>query len=306
MGAPPVSAAPAGTRRAPLRHSAGTVVPAARPAVPAPTPVPRHASAIYEGVVFHARTEPVRHEFSYRIFMPLFDLAELPELLDPIPMWSARRRAPARLRRSDHLGDPSIPLDRAARELVHAELGCSPEGPVRLLANPRYWGIGMNPVAFYYLHARPGPDTPSGSAGPVEAMIAEVTNTPWGESRCYVLDAREDREPGTAMGGDFDKALHVSPFMPMEQSYRWTANEPGERLRVRLSNHAGGPDGDGRKVFEAGVDLGRREITPQAMAALLLRYPPMTASTFARIYLNAVKLKLKGVPYFRNPTKESP
>jgi len=109
---------------------------------------------------------------------------------------------------------------------------------------------------------------------------------------------------GETMSGDFDKALHVSPFMPMEQSYRWTANEPGERLRVRLSNHAGGPGGDGRKVFEAGVDLGRREISPAAMASLLLRYPPMTASTFARIYINALKLKLKGVPYFRNPNKE--
>ena len=155
----------------------------------------------------------------------------------------------------------------------------------------------MNPVAFYYLHGL----LPDGGAGPVEAMIAEVTNTPWGESRCYVLDAR-----GETMSGDFDKARHVSPFMPMEQSYRWTANEPGERLRVRLSNHAGGPGGDGRKVFEAGVDLGRREITPRSMAGLLFRYPPMTASTFARIYLNAVKLKLKGVPYFRNPSKESP
>ena len=30
----------------------------------------------------------------------------------------------------------------------------------------------------------------------------------------------------------------------------------------------------------------------------------MTATTFARIYANALKLKLKGVPYFRNPDKE--
>ena len=48
-----------------------------------------------------------------------------------------------------------------------------------------------------------------------------------------------------------------------------------------------------------------REITPRAMAGLLGRYPPMTATTFARIYTNALKLKLKGVPYFRNPGKES-
>ncbi len=278
MGAPALSPAPA---RRPTAAPAG-----ARPADP---PSDRPASAIYEGRVYHARTEPVRHAFSYRIFMPLFDLGELPGLLDGIPLWSARRRAPARLRRSDFLGDPNLPLADAARELVRAELGAAPDGPVRLLANPRYWGIGANPVAFYYLHG-------DGPGEPLEAMIAEVTNTPWGERRTYVLDARGSEAGG---GGEFEKALHVSPFMPMEQSYRWSASVPGERLRVRIANH----EGD-RRVFEAGIDLRRREITPVRMAALLVRYPPMTATTLARIYGHAAALKLKGVPYFRNPSKE--
>jgi uncharacterized protein len=249
------------------------------------------SSAIYEGVVYHARSEPVQHSFRYRIFLPLLDLDELPGLFDGIPLWSGGERwAPARFRRSDHLGDPSRPLADCARELVAAELGRAPRGPVRLLANPRYWGVGMNPVAFYYLHG-------SGPGEPVEAMIAEVTNTPWGESRCYVLgvDAEAD---GEHLSGDFDKQLHVSPFMPMEQSYSWSANEPGERLRVRLANHQ-----EGRQVFEAGIELRRREITPRAMTSLLVRYPPMTAATLARIYWHAIKLKLKGAPYFRNPSK---
>ena len=208
-------------------------------------------------------------------------------------------RAPARLRRSDHLGETGVPLDRAARELVFAELGWVPAGPVRLLANPRYWGIGMNPVAFYYLHG----ELPGGDAGPVEAMIAEVTNTPWGESRCYVLDARAGREPSGSMAATSTSAC-TSP-----RSCRWSRATAGRRTSpVSGSGPAQqsrrSPDGEQRKVFEAGVDLGRREITPRAMASLLLRYPPMTASTFARIYVNALKLKLKGVPYFRNPSKE--
>ena len=105
----------------------------------------------------------------------------------------------------------------------------------------------MNPVAFYYLHG-------DGPGEPVEAMIAEVTNTPWGQTRSYVLAPGPD-----GLAGDFDKALHVSPFMPMAQRYTWTANAPGERLRVKLSNHE-----DGRQVFEAGIELRRREITPRA------------------------------------------
>ena len=264
---------------------------AQRPNAIAETPADggsRHGSAIYEGHVEHRRSSPIPHSFRYRIFMPLFDLDELPELLDDVPLWSARGRAPARFRRSDYLGDPAASLADAARDLVAERTGSRPAGPVRLLANPRYWGVGINPVAFYYLYG----DEP---AAGVEAMIAEVTNTPWGDSRSYVLEAPAE---GSAAGmrGTFDKRLHVSPFMPMQQRYEWTATEPGDRLAVSIRNREAG-----EVVFEAGVDLRRREITPSAMRGLLLRYPPMTISTIARIYWNAVKLKLKGAPYFSHP-----
>lgn len=256
----------------------------------APGPVPT-GSAIYEGEVYHRRFEPIEHAFRYRIFLPLFNLDELPELLDPFPLWSARRPAPARFRRSDYLGPEGLPLADAARELVSERLGIEPRGPVLLLANPRYLGVGMNPVAFYYLL---GDET---SGGAVEAMIAEVTNTPWGERRSYVLSPGPD-----GLSGDFGKSLHVSPFMPMSQSYRWNATAPGQTLAVRLTNHA--DDAAGRRVFEAGVRLERSEITTASMRRLLFTYPPMTASTFARIYWNALKLKLKGAPYHSNPSKE--
>jgi len=248
-------------------------------------PRPRRGSAIYEGWVAHRRTAPMEHAFRYRIFLPLFDLDELPGLLDDVPFWSARGRAPARFRRSDYMGERSVPLADAARDLVAERTGSRPEGPVRLLANPRYWGVGFNPVAFYFLYGNePG-------AGP-EAMIAEVTNTPWGQRRSYVLEAGPD-----GLRGSFAKRLHVSPFMPMQQSYEWSASDPGERLSVSIRNS----DERGRQVFEASLALRRREITPVAMRGLLFRYPPMTISTIARIYWNAVKLKAKGAPYFSPP-----
>ncbi len=241
-------------------------------------------SAIYEGWVSHHRSEPIEHGFRYPIFMPLVDLEELPGLFDRIPLWSARHRAPARYRRSDYLrghGD-GLPLADAARDLVAERTGFRPGGPVLMLSNPRYWGVGFNPVSFYFAY---------GSGGGLEAMIAEVTNTPWGERRCYVLGTGED-----GLRGEFAKRLHVSPFMPMEQTYEWKASEPGERLSVSISNREGE-----RTVFTAGLSLERREMTPQAMREILFRYPPMTVSTIVRIYVNAARLKLKGAPYFSPP-----
>jgi DUF1365 family protein len=249
----------------------------------APRPVP--GSAIYEGWVTHRRLAPVEHSLRYRVFMPLVDVDRLPEILDPYPLWSASRRAPARYRRSDYLrghGDDR-PLGDAARDLVAARTGLRPAGPVLMLANPRYWGVGFNPVSFYFVY---------GEAG-VEAMIAEVTNTPWGQRRCYVLAAGPD-----GLRGEFAKRLHVSPFMPMEQTYEWSASEPGKRLGITIANR----DEHGRTVFTAGLALERHRLSPRTMNGILFRYPPMTASTLARIYLNAARLKLKGAPWHSPPS----
>ena len=238
------------------------------------------ASALYEGWVTHRRHRPVQHEFRYRIFLPLLDLAELPEVLDPFPLWSARRPAPAWLRRADFLGDRDEPIDAAARRLVAERLGRRPTGPVRLLAQPRYLGVGFNPVSFLFC---------LDAAGALDAVVAEVTNTPWGERHAYVLDARDEPH-------EIDKRMHVSPFMGMDQRYGWWATPPGEDLRLGFRNLE-----DGEVVFEAALALRRRELTRRLMARVLATYPPLTIATLARIYLQALVLRRKGAPWHAHP-----
>jgi DUF1365 family protein len=177
------------------------------------------ASAVYEGWVRHRRFEPVEHGFRYRLFLMYLDLAELPAVLDPFPLFSARRPAPARFRRADFIGDPRRPLAECALDAVEAETGHRPAGPVRLLTGLRYLGHSFNPVSFYYCFDRDGER--------VEAVLAEVENIPWGERHPYVL-ARGARE-GTVLSDDLDKALHVSPLMGMDQTYAFRATEPGGR-----------------------------------------------------------------------------
>ena len=91
-------------------------------------------SAIYEGWVRHRRLGPVRHSFRYRVFMTLLDLDELPDLFDRHPLYSARRPAPVRFRRSDYLGDPDVPLAESARRLVRERTGRRPR--VRCACSP--------------------------------------------------------------------------------------------------------------------------------------------------------------------------
>ncbi len=234
-------------------------------------------SALYEGWVAHRRLAPVEHGFRYRIAIPLLDLDELPAVLDRHPLWSARRPALVRWRREDFLGDPQLPLADAARRLVRERTGAAPGGPVRLLAGLRFAGHSFNPVSLIYLH---------GGDGSVEAVIAEVTNTPWGERHAYVLAADEDGVVRTTVA----KRLHVSPFMGVEQSYRIVAGEPGERLVLRIENSDGG-----RPVHHAAMSLERTELTRASMSRAIAAYPAAGLVTLARIYGHAARLRLKGL-----------
>jgi hypothetical protein len=76
-----------------------------------------------------------------------------------------------------------------------------------------YFGYCFNPVSFYYCYA-------PGSAR-LEALVAEVSNTPWGERHCYVLDERLAAREGSSLRYRFRKQFHVSPFMDMDFGYDW-------------------------------------------------------------------------------------
>jgi DUF1365 family protein len=251
------------------------------------------ASAVYEGWVRHRRFQPFEHEFRYRLFLMYLDLEELPQVLDRFPLWSARRRAPARFRRADFLGDPTRPLAECALDAVEAETGKRPAGPVRLLANLRHLGHIFNPVSFYYCF--------DASGERVEAIVADVNNIPWGEGHPYVL-ARGERQ-GTVLRDELDKRLHVSPLMGMDQTYALAAGEPGAELLVHIESR---PDDSTGKAFDATLSLRRRELSQGLMASLPARYPAMSLQVVAKIYAQALRLRLKGARYFPHPDGRRP
>jgi uncharacterized protein len=251
-------------------------------------------SCLYEGGVRHRRTGTVKDEFHYPLFMAYLDLDELPRLFDGRWLWSARRPALAWFRRADYLGDPSVPLAEAVRELVRERTGVQAQGPIRLLTHLRYFGKCFNPVSFYYCFEKSGER--------VVAVVADVTNTPWGERHAYVMAVADPADHGTAtvMQARFDKQLHVSPLMGMDNAYDWRLTEPGERLSVHIES---GDREGGTKVFDATLSLRRRELTSRSLRAVLARYPLITLRIVTRIYAHALRLRLRGARYFPHPEK---
>jgi DUF1365 family protein len=241
-------------------------------------------SAVYEGSVRHRRFAEREHRFRQRLALAFIDLDELEELCGGRLV--ARRPGLLRFRRGDYLGDPRTPLSVAVRDLVEDRIRVRPHGPVRMLANLSALGHCFNPVSFYYCMDAPGVS--------VEAVVAEVTNTPWGERQAYVLAAPVPRR---VLRGSFAKELHVSPFMGMDHRYEWRMTEPAQTLSVHIVSSRGG-----RVAFDATLSLRRRELSSAGLA----RCASTTLRTLVSIYGQAAMLKFKGVPVRAHPQAHLP
>ncbi|NMI52635.1 DUF1365 domain-containing protein [Xanthomonas hortorum pv. taraxaci] len=254
-------------------------------------------SAIYTGWVRHRRFAPKPLDFRYKLFLMYLDLSELDRVFAQRWLWSVGRANLAQFRRSDYLGDPTIPLDEAVRDCVQTHTGERPDGAIRLLTHLRYFGHVFNPVSFYYCFDR---------HDGLRWIVAEITNTPWQQRHTYVLPVAQARTHRDVHAWRFDKRFHVSPFMGMQHQYDWRFSVPDAQLRVHMEV-LDAPDADaagndsGARRFDATLVLQRQPLTARTLARTLLAYPLMTVQVVVAIHWQALRLWLRGNPVHDTP-----
>ena len=242
-------------------------------------------SAFYHGWVRHRRFLPKHHHFSYSMYMLALDLDELNSVAATIPWFGLERFALISWYRRDFLRQQPAELSLKAAVWKQAlALGadpalCAAQGRVIQLANLRSLGLYFSPVNFYYCF-----DT----TGSLRYLLAEVTNTPWLEQHCYLVDMLSPQIT--------EKKFPVSPFMDLDMRYHWRLSTPGKRLSVHIENWTE------QKLFDASLSLQRQPLIPAVKSLILRHWPVMTIKIVMGIYWQALKLFMKCVPFYGHVT----
>lgn len=147
----------------------------------------------------------------------------------------------------------------------------------------------------------------------MDAIVAEVSNTPWIEMYPYVLHpASTDKVECLRKNDDgqtnyqFPKTFHVSPFMEMSYMYDWIFE--GEEAHI-ISKNDGSlrvttamvKEEDGSKRFTATMRVKQAGLHPMKLAWQLARYPSYCAIIQIWIHYEAFWLFWKGVSYQPHP-----
>ena len=240
-------------------------------------------SQLLTGKVRHRRARPFTYELEHDVFYVALDLAELDEVAARSRLIARNRPAVLGFRDADHLPGGSTDVDRDVRALLRAD-GLEPaDWQITLITNLRVFGYVFNPASFYL--CRDG-------AGGLRRVIVEVHNT-FGERHLYPL--RPSEGDATVFRAGMAKDFFVSPFISLDGSYTVHVRDDARGLRVAIALRQGqGP------MLSTSLVLRREPLTDRRLLRALVRHPLLTHRTIALIHWHAIRLWLRGAPFFRH------
>lgn len=234
------------------------------------------------GRTVHARKGAVSNRFEYGVDYVLLDPSD--KRAGP-SLFSRNRGNLASLWDRDHGGAVGQGSGVDWLQQVLAAHGITVFGRIALLAQPRILGHVFNPVSFWLVFD---------DLDQLCLVVAEVTNT-FGDRHCYLChhDDLSPIQPQDVI--EARKVFHVSPFQPVEGTYRFRFDISNERINIRIdySTEEGG--------LYATLTGPRVPLTNRSILRACLRRPFGSRRVLGLIHWQALKLWIKGAAYRVRP-----
>ena len=245
---------------------------------------PIRGPGIFSGQVLHRRLRPSTHAFRYPVYFVTLPLAQLEAANNR--WFGINQRRLFSVRFEDYGPGDGTPPGQWLRRLLADEGVATADGEIVLQTFPRVLGYVFNPISFWYCYDR---------AGALRAIVCEVNNT-FGERHLYLLSHGDGQAIASGSTLTARKAFHVSPFFAISGDYRFRFRIGEDRIIARIDYADGAGD-----LLQTSVSGGAQPWSEQTLARLFLSHGWMTLLIVARIHLQAAKLWLKGVAFFRKP-----
>lgn len=243
---------------------------------------------IYSGTVWHRRLLPKAHQFNYKMLMAVIDLENIRTHCSPNTMLRHNRFAMLSVRDRDHFSENGDSLYVNVQKLLPDNIK-QQDHRIFLVSQLAHFGFAFNPISFFVIT--------SNDYKNILGMILEVHNTPWGERHFYpMFNLQQSNDTFTA---EFKKELHVSPFMPMDFLYQFSAQFNDKKMTMTLENWK-----NNTKHFEAGISLSHHPMTKKAVRQQFIKHPLSPYKAVAAIYWQALKLYVKRIPFYSHPETE--
>ena len=244
------------------------------------------------GAVKHRRFRPAKNAFGYGVFtlsIPMRARRNDPSLLSKYGLRDNRFGLFSFFDQDHGLGNQnSLSWIETILEENNIQ---NIDGEIWLQTFPRVLGYVFNPVSFWIC---------TRADGQVQAVLAEVNNT-FGERHCYLLhhDSGKTVQSGETLVSK--KVFHVSPFCDVRGEYHFRFLFPQDsyskrNIVCRIELHE-----DGTPLINTSISGLAQTLSKSALYLAFLRYPLMSLGVIGRIHWQALKLWLKGVPFYSKP-----
>lgn len=241
------------------------------------------------GHVVHHRKHPKLHRFKYNMSWCLLDLKQLDSTTQNHRWFSRNAFNIVSIKDTDYIDEKNKPIESKIQDYLKSQTHQSFKGRVLLFTHPRFLGCGFNSVNFYLCYEK----------DKLCHIVSEINNTPWGEKHLYFHDLKKHSQPAQNATFTFSKSFHISPFAEMDIDYTWNFQLTDQNFDVSMQL-----DQQGKNIMNVVLKTQLQPMTAKNQLKWLMTRPFQGVKMLSGIYWQALKIWLKGIPFFSHPESQ--